>query len=400
MKTCFALALSTAMSLSVPCAAESVSACDTALAPTIESASLDYGSVQAYMSLNAAKEYDRLQKASASERAASASYKFFGAEYSDSKSSSEFEQRVRERLTKENFHFNENLSKASYRQYLSEAQLNAWSKCVQSVTGSGAVLVYAASVGADGFPIKVKWIPQTGVGSGQLRLRIARGKIDGQTEIRTELNGASERAFIVVPDKTTKNNTEPSIVLTAEIRGVSDIMVLPLAFERPKRWDVCPNLPGAQDQIPQGMLKDNKGNCVSPDPRAMIAVPASSFVRPRDVALGGPNNSYGVDVLLNAAPYGARPNAAEWEFSSKGGGWYRLKFEYAAAAPRPCRVWINGEVVAQQAMAQPTGCWEQQCQTIVDPNLRIRLRDGINIMRVERDDVFPHIRRFWFEPVD
>ncbi len=40
----------------------------------------------------------------------------------------------------------------------------------------------------------------------------------------------------------------------------------PLPPPPPPPPDFCPNLPGAQEQIPQGMLKDEKGNCVTPPP--------------------------------------------------------------------------------------------------------------------------------------
>lgn len=76
---------------------------------------------------------------------------------------------------------------------------------------------------------------------------------------------------------------------------------------------------------------------------------------------------------------------------------YLLKIEYAAAAPRPCRVLINGQVVTEGAMASPTGCWHPQCQQLRD-QVKVDLKNGVNVMRVERGDVFPHIRRFVFEP--
>lgn len=363
------------LAVSVKVLAQNVGQCDAALAPTIEKAASDYALAQSYMYVNAALEYDKLKRSSAEERGTSASYKFFGAEYNESKSSSEFQEKIRDRLKRENFSMSESESRSSYRRYLSGPQLSAWSSCVQSVTRGGAVILLAESVSSSAFPIRVRWYPPAGVGTGTLVIRIRNGTIDDTNHLQVQLQGATEKAFIVEPDTSTRQ-----IVLTAEIMGTADTLALPRAFppaEPPK-----PSVIGAK-----------------PKTRMQITVPAADFVRPLNVALGGPNNTYGADVLLNGPPYNDRPNRAEFEFNASAGGTYLLKVEYAAADARPVRILLNGEVVIAEALGSPTGCWTTDCQRVLNQG-RLTLREGINVLRVERGSVFPHIRKFVFEPMD
>lgn len=355
--------------------AQDVSQCDAALAPSIEKAASDYALAQSYMYVNAAHEYDKLKRSSAEERGASASFKFFGAEYNESKSSSEFQEKVRDRLRRENFSMSESESRSSYRRYLSGAQLSAWSSCVQSVTKGGAVILLAESVSSSAFPIRVRWYPPAGVGTGTLVVRIRNGAIEGSNQVEVQLQGASEKAFIVEPDASIRQ-----IVLTAEILGSADVLALPRAFPRA--------------EAPRSLAPVEK-----PKAKTLITVAAAEFVRPLNVALGGLNNTYGADVLLNGPPYNDRPNRADYEFNASAGGTYLLKVEYAAAAERPVRISLNGEVAIADALGSPTGCWTTNCQRLLNQG-RVILREGLNVLRVESASVFPHLRKFVFEPVD
>lgn len=132
--------------------------------------------------------------------------------------------------------------------------------------------------------------------------------------------------------------------------------------------------------------------------KTRIEVAASEYVRGTNVALRGPPNAnYGNDVLLNGPPYTERLNAAEFEFRAEAGGSYRLYAEYAAAAARPVRIFINGSLAFQNALGAVTGCWTINCQREFDQGV-VMLRQGGNVMRVERASYFPHIRSFTFEP--
>lgn len=155
-------------------------------------------------------------------------------------------------------------------------------------------------------------------------------------------------------------------------------------------------LRGVRDLLPAG-------GCVQADAlpgRATVKVPATAFMQPTNVALGGPNNVYGADVLLNGYPYDRpAPNGATWEFRVARGGTYLLKAEYAAFESRPVRVLLNGNLVFSEALAATTGCWTTNCQRTLNQG-RVQLRDGLNVLRAERSNVFPHIRGWILEPVD
>lgn len=136
---------------------------------------------------------------------------------------------------------------------------------------------------------------------------------------------------------------------------------------------------------------------ITPPPiRQRIVISASSFARGLNVAVGqcGP---YGNGVLLNAAPCNARPNAAEWDFVAQAPGAYQLIVEYASAQNRAVRVRIDGQLVASSALADPTGCFTENCQ-VARPQAIVQLSAGPHVLRLERDDVFPHIRTLILEP--
>lgn len=134
--------------------------------------------------------------------------------------------------------------------------------------------------------------------------------------------------------------------------------------------------------------------------KTRVDVPASDFVRGTNVALGGPPNSaFGQDVLLNGPPYTQQRNAAEFEFRAQAGGNYRLVAEFASVEPRPAQIFLNGSLVLKNALASSTGCWTPNCQRMIDQGTVV-LRQGSNVMRVERNSIFPHIRSFSFIPVE
>ena len=131
--------------------------------------------------------------------------------------------------------------------------------------------------------------------------------------------------------------------------------------------------------------------------RQRIVIHASEFVRPQNVVLGGVDE-WGSDALHNGPPFTLRPNAAEFDFSAAHGGQYLLKIEYAAQDARPCRVILNGRTAIENAMNASTGCWQPKCQQLLNQGI-VMLKDGSNVMRIERDSVFPHIRKIIFEPI-
>ena len=75
---------------------------------------------------------------------------------------------------------------------------------------------------------------------------------------------------------------------------------------------------------PNGTTVDPGGDCVSLPPvdSQVVVVPAADFVRGENVALSA--EGYGADTLMNAPPYLAAANAAEWDFTVATAGTYEL----------------------------------------------------------------------------
>lgn len=113
---------------------QSIKDCAGALQPTIENTKKDYRAIQSYVQENAILLYDEWSKSSQDQREASASYKVFSAEYHDSKSSSEFQQKVTQRNQREQSYSDTAESHALSRQFLSDRQLEAWTDCIKTVS--------------------------------------------------------------------------------------------------------------------------------------------------------------------------------------------------------------------------------------------------------------------------
>ena len=133
-----------------------------------------------------------------------------------------------------------------------------------------------------------------------------------------------------------------------------------------------------------------------PPPKSAISIRAQDFVRGTSVAID--QCVAGPGTLANAPPCGPASNAAEFDFSVKVSGTYRLDINFAAAESRPVRVILNGKVVRDQALSETTGSW-------LNSNLRwseigqVSLKEGANTVRIERGAVFPHIHDLRFVPV-
>jgi hypothetical protein len=71
--------------------------------------------------------------------------------------------------------------------------------------------------------------------------------------------------------------------------------------------------------------------------------------------LGG-GTAYGKCVVTNqdATP---RANQVDWRFAIKETGYYRIVVTYAALESRPVRLFANGELINETALAKPTGGW-------------------------------------------
>lgn len=227
----------------------SVRDCDAVLIPTVEQASDDYSRMQDYLYYNASKEYDRLQKLSKEQRSAEASYKVAQAEYNDSRSASEFQDKLRSRISVERSRSQEATSSSNFRRGLDQAQVSAWAECARAVSGGGAVFLAAEKVDPSAFPLTVRWFPATGQPQGLLTLKVANATIEGKSLVETTLVGSGSKPFIVKPD-----NTSNPIVITAEILNSTDSVSLPRKFPTPTRAPVVCLQP---DQVKRYSADDN-----------------------------------------------------------------------------------------------------------------------------------------------
>lgn len=78
-------------------------------------------------------------------------------------------------------------------------------------------------------------------------------------------------------------------------------------------------------------------------------------------------------------------------------GRYRLDVEFAAMEARPVTILINGMVVRSDALNETTGGWSEANQSFRTQGY-FDLRAGENRIRLERSNVFPHIRALRFVP--
>jgi hypothetical protein len=127
-----------------------------------------------------------------------------------------------------------------------------------------------------------------------------------------------------------------------------------------------------------------------------IEIPAVQFSRGGNIEAGV--LPYG-DVIHNAAPYGPAPNWAEYDFRVAGEGEYDIWIEYAADESRPVDILLNGRTVSTNALAGATGGWHLGNQRLSRQGT-VRLSGGLNTLRLERNNVFPHIRTIRLVPMN
>lgn len=130
-------------------------------------------------------------------------------------------------------------------------------------------------------------------------------------------------------------------------------------------------------------------------PGSVIEIPAMRFSRGGNVEAGV--LPYG-DVIHNAAPYGSAPNWVEYDFSVASEGEYELWIEYAADESRPVDILLNGRTVLTNALAGATGGWHLRNQQF-SRQCTIHLSGGLNTLRLERSNVFPHVRTLRLVPM-
>lgn len=181
--------------------------CEAVLRPNLETTARNYRVMQAYMSLNAANEYERLHNMTDSQRHADATYKVFHGEYEDSDSSSSFQEKVSNRLTTEGFREESSGAMSEYRETISREQIAAWATCVSreggGVLASGSQIDYEHKQ----FVLSVDWEPQRALGEAILDIEIVNGKIDGRSRLSEKRVGRGGKSYNVVATSSAKTAT-------------------------------------------------------------------------------------------------------------------------------------------------------------------------------------------------
>lgn len=104
----------------------------------------------------------------------------------------------------------------------------------------------------------------------------------------------------------------------------------------------------------------------------------------------------GIGVLVNR---GETPNFAEYEIDVKRAGDYQFELRYAAAATRPVKLFINSQLVKDDAASKVTGSWNRESQTWF-VECFVSLAAGRNTIRLEQPQFFPHIDKLLLVPID
>ena len=102
----------------------------------------------------------------------------------------------------------------------------------------------------------------------------------------------------------------------------------------------------------------------------------------------------GIGVIYNK---GELPNIAEYDVDVEQAGVFQIELRYAAAAARPIKLLINGELVKSDAAGKVTGSWNPDTQTWEILGL-FPLDAGKNVIRLECAGPFPHIDKLLLAP--
>lgn len=218
--------------------------CDKVLVQNTESDRSEEARAIASLALVDEQTFDEIKKSSSNKVGASASYKFFSADFDESSSYSEFEQRRRKRLQQHNYSESASSSRDTLRQFLSESQLQVWLACKVAASSSGAVILTATNrapqLRSASLRVAVRLPPARG--SGMLSLRLTGAAIDGRRSLDIPVTGSRTLPFILVFDQ-----GSAEALITSEIEGLADELYVKASEPRfPERFqyarfsfDVC-----------------------------------------------------------------------------------------------------------------------------------------------------------------
>ena len=127
--------------------------------------------------------------------------------------------------------------------------------------------------------------------------------------------------------------------------------------------------------------------------RAARVIEAEDFTR-GNVLKDTTGYGQGIGVIYNK---GELPNVAEYDVPVETAGIFQLEIRYAAAAARGVQLSINGDLLKSDAAGRVTGSWNPDTQTWEIVGL-FPLKTGINTIRLERAQPFPHIDKLLLVP--
>jgi cytochrome c553 len=125
----------------------------------------------------------------------------------------------------------------------------------------------------------------------------------------------------------------------------------------------------------------------------VLLIEAENFAR-GNVLKDTTSYGAGIGVLVNK---GQLPNFVEYDFDLPADGVYQLDLRYAAAASRPCKLFINGELVKADVAGNVTGSWNPDGQKWAVEGF-FSFREKKNIVRLEQPQFFPHIDKLLISP--
>lgn len=145
-------------------------------------------------------------------------------------------------------------------------------------------------------------------------------------------------------------------------------------------------------------LKDAKPRGSEPNVREIagtILVEAEDYAR-GNVLKERTNYGKEIGVLVNR---GEAPNFTEYDLNIEKSNTYQLELRYAAAASRPVKVLLNGQLIKADAANKVTGSWTPESQTWFVEGF-VTLNAGRNVLRLEQPQAFPHIDKLLLSLID
>ncbi|GJG89818.1 hypothetical protein tb265_49990 [Gemmatimonadetes bacterium T265] len=167
--------------------------CGAVLIPAVDKGSTSRNARAAYVRTNAREEYERLSRMSASQRHADASYELFGADYDESSSASDFEDRVKKSFQQQTGEQDEAAARTWYTSRLTTDQVNAWLGCQTN----GGLLLVPSGISHSGLSLKVVWKPGPGIGTTHVVITAPGGLVNGKSLENLSLTGAASQVVNV-----------------------------------------------------------------------------------------------------------------------------------------------------------------------------------------------------------